>query len=71
VVTLLPVADQAVSEESNEVASHHLQHAGYLKEDVVGRIVLVRVQGIIKLWRATHEEEDVLLGMCVATMQKP
>ena len=24
-------------EESNEVASHHLQHAGYLKVDIVGR----------------------------------
>ena len=30
------IADQAVREESNEVASHHLQHAGYLKEDIVG-----------------------------------
>jgi hypothetical protein len=65
------IADQAVSKESNEVASHYLKHAGYLKEDVVGGIVLVRVQGIIKLLRATHEEEDILIGVRVATMQKP
>src|SRR5215208_8035574 len=64
-------ADQAVSKESDEVASHYLKHAGYLKEDVVGGIVLVRVQGIIKLLRATHEEEDILIGVRVATMQKP
>jgi hypothetical protein len=68
---LLPVADQAVRKESNEVASHHLQHAGYLKEDVVRGIVLVRVQGILKLWRAVHEEEDILISVRVTTMQKP
>jgi hypothetical protein len=36
VAALLPVAYQAVGEESNEVGSHRLQHAGHLKEDVVG-----------------------------------
>jgi len=68
VAPLLPVAYQAVREESNEIGSHRLQHAGYLKEDIVGRIMLVRVQGIVKLRRAVHEEEDVLISVRVATM---
>jgi hypothetical protein len=57
----VPVADQAVCKENNEIASHHLQHAAYLKVDVVGGIVFVRVQWIIKLLRAVHEEEDILI----------
>ena len=65
---LLPVGYQAVREESNEVGSHRLQHAGYLKEDVVGGIVLGRVQGIIKFRRAVHEEGDILKSVRVATM---
>jgi hypothetical protein len=53
-VTLLAVADQAVREESDEAGSHHLQHPSYLEEDIVGRIVLVGVQGIVKLGWAVH-----------------
>jgi hypothetical protein len=68
VAPLLPVAYQAVRKESNEVGSHRLQHAGYLKEDVVGGMVLVRVKGIIKLRRAVHQEEDILVSVRVATM---
>ena len=65
-VALLPAANQAVRKESNEVGRHHLQHAGYLKEDIVGGIVLVRVQGIIKLWRTIHEEENIFISVRVA-----
>ena len=59
-VTLLPVADQAERKKSDQIASHQLQHADYLKEDIVRGIVLVGVQRIIKRWRTLQQEEEAV-----------
>jgi hypothetical protein len=64
-----PVTDQAHGRERNQVASQHVQYTSYLKEDVVRRIMLIGIQGIIKLRRAIDKEEDILIGVRVSAMQ--